>query len=92
MKPETPLPEVARHLPTKAAELLLSESPRIQEMVCTLIRDAVVFWEEQGVVLDPVAYQAVLNSLAAQNIVVSRRLVALDTQNEILRSIGNGKT
>jgi hypothetical protein len=86
LKPDTPLAEVARHLPTKAADHLLKEDAFVQEMVCTLIRDAVVFWEEQGVVLDPMAYQAVLNSLVAQSVGVVRNLERLVRENELLRS------
>lgn len=86
MKPDTPLPEVARHLPTRAAEQLLKEPYLVQEMTCQFIKDAVVFWEEQGAALDPLSYQAVLNSLVAQNIVVARRLLSLYAENELLRS------
>lgn len=65
MRPDTPLTEVATHLPLPAAQILDEMAEDVQEYVLSQMRRVIVWWEEQGYVLDPVSYEAVLTALVA---------------------------
>lgn len=91
MTPETPLPEVAHHLPAQAAEHLLAYDPIVQEATLKQVRDMVVFWETQRYIFDPVAYEGILMAVVAtvaslyhEGALLSSRAFAAETLNEIL--------
>jgi len=63
MKPDTPIAEVALHLPAPAAALLSECDPAIQEAVLADVRTFVVTIEEGGATLDAIAYGVVLGGL-----------------------------
>jgi hypothetical protein len=93
MKPDTPLTEVAHHLPLDAALRLSKERGEIQTAVLAQIRTVVVFWETSRYVFDPVAYEGILDALVAtliplyQTITAGRaEAVALREETELLRS------
>lgn len=62
MTPDTPLTEVAAHLPAETAALLLEHEPEVQSAVLTQVRAVVVFWETQRYVFDPIAYEGILRA------------------------------
>jgi hypothetical protein len=63
MNYDTPLPEVAHHLPVAAARMLGVEHPVVQESTLVHIRSLVSFMEEEGVELDPIQYTKILECL-----------------------------
>lgn len=63
MKHDTPLEEVALHLPAATAAALGDTNFVIQEVVLTHVRDFVVDLERRGISLDSIAYDAVLGGL-----------------------------
>lgn len=63
MNNETPLTEVATHLPRAGAAVLTTFSYPVQSAVLVQIREIVVHWEEHGYVFDPIAYEATLEAL-----------------------------
>lgn len=63
MNRETTLPEVARHLPVPAAELLRVQPPVVQEAVLEIVRELICTWEESGAELDPIQWELVLNGV-----------------------------
>ena len=65
MTPETPLAEVAHHLPMEAAGHLLNYPSDVQQIVLHQIRITLVFWEERGYNLDPIAMEAALIALVS---------------------------
>lgn len=63
MNYDTPLTEVARFLPTSAAEILTRYPIPIQSAVLENVRNVLVMWEANSVHLDPVQLEGVLNGL-----------------------------
>lgn len=63
MNEDTPLTEVAHHLPALAANALGTYHVDVQIAVLTTVRSSVVYLERMGVVLDPTAYEAVISAL-----------------------------
>lgn len=62
---ETPLPDIARMLPTMAADALGKTSPGTQATVLELLRNTFVYWQSNGYTLDPVQFEGVVNSFIA---------------------------
>jgi hypothetical protein len=65
---EDPATHLAHVLPllSKAALLVLSaDPPAVQVYVLQTIANAIAFWEAQGVTLDPVQLDTVLDSIVA---------------------------
>lgn len=81
LRNETPLTEVAGHLPPEAADLLMGYSPEVQMAVLTVLREAICYWENKGIVLDPVAYAAVVTTHVTQAATVTQQLVDALTAN-----------
>lgn len=65
MKDDTPLTEVAHHLPASSAAHLGEFPSKVQFAVLEAIRASVVFLEESDVRLDPTQYSAVLAAQVA---------------------------
>lgn len=63
MNLETPLSEVANHLPSELAELLLDEHEWVQTLVLTQIRAVVITIEESGTTLDTIQYHSVIGAV-----------------------------
>lgn len=62
------LHDVIKLLSTQAADLLLAEDPGTQQFVVETVACCVNYWENNGVVLDPVTREAVLDSLVVIHI------------------------
>lgn len=60
MNRETPLEEVARHLPTEVAQVMIPYSYPVQESVLRQTRSALTGLEEMKAMLDPVQMEAFL--------------------------------
>lgn len=86
MTPETPLPEVARHLPQAAAAILDQHSEGVQVYVLTQIRAIVVYWETQRYVFDPVAYEGILNAFVVNFAPLAAEIQRLNGDVAILQS------
>lgn len=69
MNADTPLPEVAGHLPPGAALVLaeFGEYPAIQRFVLTQLRSAMIYWESQRLDLDPIQWDVVVTTLVTQH-------------------------
>jgi hypothetical protein len=63
---DTPLAEVAAHLPRQAAITLVEKHPLVQKTTLEMVRSALVFWETNGVDLDPIQFDAVVTILVVQ--------------------------
>jgi len=64
MMPDTPLEEVASHLPAEAAKYLMGRNDQnLEQAVLKHIRTLVVFWETHNYVFDPVLYEGMLTAL-----------------------------
>lgn len=61
MRTDTPLSEVALLLPVEGARILTERPVQVQILVLELLRDQIIYWESQHVVLDPVQFNAVVN-------------------------------
>ena len=68
MNEQTPLVEVCKLLPTQVAKEIMQFDAYGQKFIVEAIRSAVSFWEAQGVTLDPVEFDVVLESFAVQSI------------------------
>lgn len=90
MKRDTPLSEVARMLPTGVANELLKYDIEVQRTMCELIREAVSNWEENGVILEPVAYEVVVITYAAQALTAINKVLELDNEITVLRRLIHG--
>lgn len=77
MTPETPLTEVAQHLPRESASLLMECDSDIQTAVLMHIRALIVYWETQRYVFDPIAYEGVLMGVVAMLIPLHADLISL---------------
>lgn len=78
MQHDTPLTEVAHHLPSIAAGVLSDISnPVVQELVLKNVRSFVVAIEDRGVELDALEYDAVLSAFVACQIAWSQEGVEL---------------
>lgn len=84
MNADTPLAEVALHLPKDAATLLLTQDELVQTCVLIHVRAAVVFWEQEGHVFDPVQYEGVLNGLVPALTSLSNEMLRIQGENEAL--------
>ena len=60
MNRETPLPEVIKFIPPAVAEVLMYQNFELQMWVATMVREIMVQWEENGVQLDPITLEGVL--------------------------------
>lgn len=76
MRPDTPLDEVARHLPINAAKSLVHVEETIQTAILRQVRVLVVYWETQRYVFDPVAYEGILDAVVATLIPLYRENIA----------------
>lgn len=63
MSPDTPLEEVARHLPPEAAEHLDGLHSEVQIQTLTLLRVVVSYWDANNYTFDPIAYEGMVNAL-----------------------------
>lgn len=63
MKSDTPLTEVAHHLPAEAAGLLGTAPWAVQESVLRAVRDYVCYLERSEVTLDPMQYDTIIGSV-----------------------------
>ncbi len=86
MRPDTPLDEVARHLPLNAAKTLVGEDPLIQDAVLRQVRVMVVYWESQRYVFDPVAYEGILDAVVATVIPLIKEAAVLRLTSKELAS------
>ena len=77
MKHDTPLPEVAHHLSLHSARILGGQAGAVQQAVLSDVRAFVVYLEEQGVSMDTVTYEVVLDAFVAKSITASAHLVHL---------------
>jgi hypothetical protein len=68
MNQDTPLEEVAAHLPAEAAEYLLPFPPGIQRVVLGQLRIVVAYWEGRGLTMDPITYEIVITSIIALSV------------------------
>jgi len=84
--PDTPLTEVARHLPREAATQLSDYEPDVQMAVLTQIRAMVVYWEKQHV-FDPIAYEGLLNGLVPVLTLLYAELGRLRSENARLSAL-----
>lgn len=84
MNVDTPLEEVALHLPKEAASLLCGQDTLVQTCVLIHVRAAVVFWETEGYVFDPVQYEGVLNGLVPTLASLSNEMLRIQGENEAL--------
>lgn len=80
MNRDTPLKEVAHHLPAEAAEVLGEQGETIQLGVLACVRESICTLEEMGVGLDPVQYQAVVGVLVASAGALFEEIDQLATQ------------
>lgn len=80
MKLDTPLAEVAHHLPARTAAVVAGLSSMLQESVLTQVREFVVGIEAGRITLDQIAYEVVLESF-----VMSTLSVLLDVQQLVFR-------
>lgn len=76
MNEDTPLREVAQHIPAAVAMELIELSEDLQESVLMTVRAAVLGLEEMGCHLDPVQYDAVVSQFA---------IIAMPAHQEIVR-------
>lgn len=67
-----PLTEVASLLSPQAAHLLTTQPLPLQVLVVTLLRDQIIYWESQGVSLDPVQFTAVVDGFVATMATVAK--------------------
>lgn len=65
MKENTPLAEVAAHLPQEAAQLLMLCSDSVQTEVLRQMRSVIVYLEESDCLFEPVSYEFILNAVVA---------------------------
>lgn len=86
MSPDTPLTEVAGHLPREAAAHLSDYAPEIQTAVLTQVRSTVVYWETRHYVFDPIAYEGLLNGLVPTLAPLYAEVFRLQVANASLRS------
>lgn len=84
MKPDTPLTEVAAHLPREAAGHLSNYNPNVQTAVLTQVRALVVFWEARGYAFDPIAYEGLLNGVVPTLAPIFAEVVRLRAENASL--------
>jgi hypothetical protein len=63
---DTPLEEVAGHLPAGAARQLMPLPPRLQRLMMLYVRQALAEWERQEIDLNPIQYDVVVSTLVAQ--------------------------
>jgi hypothetical protein len=89
MNMETPLTEVAHHLPAETAGALGEFPQSVQVATLGAIRLTVSCWEEAGVSLDPMQYAVLLSTLTktlsttyAELFALQHRLAALELQRE----------
>lgn len=68
----------------------MAEDIEVQRTVCELIREAICHWEESGVILEPVAYEVVVLTVAAQAIIAARLCQSLEIENQLLRRLLDG--
>lgn len=71
------LNDAARLLSAHATHLLLQEQVGIQTFVCETVACCVNYWEDNGVVLDPITREAVLDSLVAVHIATAKSVAEL---------------
>ena len=64
--------DAARLLSEHAARLLLAEETGIQQFVCETVACCVNYWEANGVILDPITREAVLDSLVVVHIATAK--------------------
>lgn len=91
MKPDTPLEEVAHHLPLQAAKHLVTVPDYIQNAVLRQVRVVVVYWETQRYVFDPVAYEGILDAFVATLVPLYTETVKLRQVNSELASKAAGQ-
>lgn len=65
MNIETPLEEVAQHLPTEAASFLLAQPSEVQMYALMSVRLTVSSFEANGAQMDPMTYDAVVSALTS---------------------------
>lgn len=63
MNLDTPIHEVAQHMPQEAAAFLMRHSEEVQIATLTQIRSIVAYFETKRVVMDPIAYDAILRGM-----------------------------
>lgn len=77
MKHDTPLIEVAHHLPAATASFLGTCNSVVQEVVLGSVRTFVTEIEARGVALDTLAYDAVIEVYVAGQIAIAREATEL---------------
>lgn len=77
MNYDTPLTEAAAFLPRDSATMLMHESPAVQEMVVSLVRNSLAYLEALDVVLDPIQRDAVIDAMVVAYSILSRQLTQL---------------
>lgn len=91
MNHDTPLDEVARHLPRNAAAQLLEQPPEVQTVVLKHTRSILVSWESQEHVrLDPIVSEILLNGLVPSLVPVYTELLQLWHANAVLHATLEG--
>ena len=63
MNQETPLDEVVQHLPAELVEYLVARPKRMQAEVISYLRTGITAMEDNGAVLDPASYHAVVYAM-----------------------------
>lgn len=69
--------DVVKLLSAQASSLLLAEDPGTQQFVVETLTCCVNYWEDNGVVLDPVTREAVLDSLVVIHIATCKGFATL---------------
>lgn len=64
--PDTPLPEVAAHLPRESARSLMELPNHVQVAVLHSLRGMIAGWESTGVTLDPIQFEGVTAAVVEQ--------------------------
>jgi hypothetical protein len=72
MNRETPLFEVAAHLPPELATKLMGMPMEVQGKAMGFIRACIVTMEEEGADLDPVSYRAVVYAMGVLAILAAQ--------------------
>lgn len=85
MNKETSLNEVAQHIPADMAMAMLKEPPAVQKLALNMIRDTIATMEEQGALLDPGSYSAVVYAISILAIVSARNIVTLAEVHKVLQ-------
>lgn len=87
MDRNTPLEQVATHMPDELALTLLQRPPHIRAGAVAILRDAIVCMEEQGGQLDPVAYRAVVYSMGIMAIMAAEYGDVIHQMGQVLERV-----